>query len=236
MGGRRSLETKLQPLREGPWFRSLNADVQEQVLAGLHIRKVPAGAQVFAQGEMPSGLHCILAGQAHVTGVSVAGRLSLIGILRPGDWVGYLACLDGAPYAFTGTCVVDSTVATLPTRSVRQIFERSVETYKALIAPELVASRRNYRFLVETIGSPPLQRLAERLMDLGRWPYARPDGPLSRLERVKQDQLAAATGMSRQTVNALLGQLEQLGLIEVSRGKVVVRDPTGLGRIAQEAG
>ena len=232
-GTRKSLKFDLEPLHQGAWFRSLPAPTRELIIAELHVRRVASGGNVFGQGDLPSGLHGAVEGQVHVTGVSVAGRPALIGILRPGDWVGFLACLDGAPYAFTATCVGDCTVFTLPLRAVRKIFEESIDTYKLLIAPELVASRRNYRFLLETHGSPPLQRLAERLMDLGRWPYARPQGPLSPLEQVSQDQLAAATGLSRQTVNSLLQELVQFGLIEVSRGKVRVTDPGGLGRIAQ---
>ena len=223
----------LKHLRVGAWFQSLPPEIQERIVCDIHVRRITAGGTVFRQGDLPSGLHCVASGQVHVTGVSSGGKLALIGILRPGDWVGFLACLDGDPYAFTGTAVMDAVVATLPMRSIQAIFEESVAAYKLLVVPELVASRRNYRFLLETHGSPPLQRLAERLMDLGRWPYARPEGTLSSLEKVSQDQLAAATGLSRQTVNSLLQELEQLGLIEVTRGKVEVTNPRSLGRVAQ---
>ena len=216
----------------GPWFESLPAVIQKEVTERIHVRHRSIGEPLFTQGQEGTGLHCLIEGQIHVTASTVDGGSVLMGILRPGDWVGFLAALDGGAYVFTATCVTKSETATLPCSDVRKIFECSVERYKHLVTPELVISRRNYHFLIERHGSPALQRLAERLLDLGRWPYSPPGGPVSDLEGVSQEQLAEATRVSRQTVNEALRLLEKRGVVAHRRGHIVVLDIPALIAIA----
>ena len=48
--------------------------------------------------------------------------------------------------------------------------------------------------------------------------------------RLSQEALASAVGLSRQSCNAMLGQLAELGLIQLGRGVITVRDAAGLAR------
>ena len=224
--------TDLSVTPYGLWYSALPADIQEEITGRIHVRRRASGEPLFTQGQNGTGLHCLIDGQIHVTASTVDGASVLMGILRPGEWVGFLAALDGGAYVFTATCVTDCQTATLTRLDVREIFERSVERYKHLVAPELVISRRNYRFLIERHGAPALQRLAERLLDLGRWPYSPSSGPVSTLEGVSQEQLAEATRLSRQTVNAGMKLLEERGIVAHRRGRIVVLDLPALTAVA----
>lgn len=222
-------------LETSDWYRRLPPALQPPVLQQLSAAARPAGRALFHQGDPVAGLHVILSGELHVTGTAVDGICTLMGILRPGDWTGFLAVLDEQPYAFTVVPVVDSEVACLPINAVRSIFESDVATYRLLVAPELMNARRNYHFFLETHGRPPLKRVAERLMELGRWPYSPRKGPVSSID-VSQDALAAATRLTRQTVNTLLRELESRGLIEIGYGHIKVKDADGLGKLIREIG
>jgi CRP/FNR family transcriptional regulator len=131
-------------LATSDWYRRLPTGVQAMVLGHLAVSRRPAGQALFHQGDLPVGLHVILSGELHVTGTAPDGISTLMGILRPGDWTGFLAVLDENPYAFTVAAVVDSEVACLPLAAVRAIFEGDVATYKLLVAPELMNARRNW--------------------------------------------------------------------------------------------
>lgn len=230
--------TKLLPghkalLASSNWFRHLQPAVQADVSEHLTVVARPAGRALFHQGDPAAGLHVILSGELHVTGTATDGISTLMGILRPGDWTGFLAVLDADPYAFTATAVIESEVACLPLSAVRAIFERDVATYRLLVAPELMNARRNYHFFLETHGRSPLKRLAERLMELGRWPYSPRSGPVAPIE-VSQDALAAATRLSRQTINTLLRDLDARGLVELGYGRIKVTDPAALKALLQQ--
>lgn len=185
-------------LATSSWYLRLPPDVQADVAAHLVVSTRPAGRALFHQGDLPAGLYVILSGELHVTGTAVNGISTVMGILRPGDWTGFLAVLDENPYAFTVAAVVDSEVACLAMTAIRAIFERDVATYRLLVAPELMNARRNYHFFLKTNGRSPLKRVAERLMELGRWPYSPRSGPVSPVD-ASQDALAAATRLTRQT-------------------------------------
>lgn len=215
------------------WYRRLPPAVQAAVSDHLMVSARPVGSALFHQGDPPAGLYVILTGELHVTGTAADGISTLMGILRPGDWTGFLAVLDDNPYAFTVAAVADSTVACLPMASVRSIFERDVATYRLLVAPELMNARRNYHFFLETHGRSPLKRVAERLMELGRWPYSPRTGPVAPVD-VSQDALAAATRLTRQTINTLLRDLESRGLVELGYGRIKVKDATALGMLVRQ--
>ncbi len=219
-------------LASGAWFAGLAPDTGAAISNALSRRTVRSGDALFRQGDPASGLHVLLSGEGRITGSSVDGIPALIGILRAGDWTGFLAVLDGGPYAFSAEMVTEGVAACLPVAAVENIFGSDVGTFRMLVAPELTIARRNYHFFLETHGRPPLRRVAERLMSLGRWPYAAATGPLAALEHVSQEDLAAATRLSRQRINTALRDLQQRGLINHGYGQVTVIDPAGLGRIA----
>src|SRR5437868_4859264 len=62
-------------------------------------------------------------------------------------------------------------------------------------------------------------RLAETL-----WRVSQTDGAL-RVARIHQDDLAARVGVSRQTVNRVLGEWRRRGLVSVARGEIRLPDP-----------
>lgn len=219
-------------LASGTWFSGLAPAICAAITEALTPRTVRPGDALFRQGDPAAGLHVLLSGEGRITGASADGIPALIGILRAGDWTGFLAVLDEGPYAFSAEMVTDGIAACLSAAAVENIFGSDVGTFRMLVAPELTIARRNYHFFLETHGRPPLQRVAERLMSLGRWPYAAATGPLAALEHVSQEDLAAATRLSRQRINTALRDLQERGLIHHGYGHVTVIDPAGLGQIA----
>lgn len=177
-------------------------------------------------------MHCLLDGVVHIIGFTHAGTEVLMTILYPGDWTGFLANLDGGQHAFAAICTTDCTVATLTPRAVTSIFETDVARYKLLLRPELNISRRNYQYLLEYHGGPPLQRLAYRLLDLARGPHGILRHPVTLTVHVSQEQLGTASQLSRQKVNALLNILAARGLVQVTRNLITILDTDGLDRIA----
>ena len=232
-GARMNLEEKSSILATNIWFSELDAHLREAIVVHLVTKRMSSGETLFQQGDPATGLYVLLAGEGRITGSSADGIPALIGILRPGDWTGFLAVLDGGPYAFAAEMATDGVAACLPISATNNIFGADVGSFRKLVAPELTIARRNYHFYLETHGRPALRRVAERLMSLGRWPYATSKGPLAPLDNVSQDDLAAATRLSRQRINTALGELQRRSLIKTGYGHVSVLDPIRLGHIAE---
>lgn len=214
------------------WARSLPEAIQSRIAASVTSQTLTSGDEIIEQGEPFAGLICLLQGEMRVVGTAPCGGELLIGILRQGDWTGFLAALDGKPYAFSVRAVCDCRVARLNATDVEKIFEIDLATFKLLLRPELSVSRANYRYLVEIAYQPPIQRLAERLMGLGRWPYSAGADDFQRLEKISQADLANATRLSRQTINSCLQRMSAHGLVKLGYRTVQVMDPRRLGLLA----
>lgn len=214
------------------WLASLPHDVQGEVLAALQTEPVTEGSEAIRQGEPFAGLLCVLEGEMQVVGTARRGDELLIGILRPGDWTGFLAAIDHGEYAFSVRAKRDCRIARLDAFATRRIFECDLERFRLLIRPELVVSRKNYSYFIEQAYRPPMQRLAERMMGLGRWPYSLVDDDITSLEELSQADLANATRLSRQTTNSCLQVLASRGLVRLGYKSVEVLDPVRLGMIA----
>lgn len=214
------------------WAATLPGHVADEVVSTANTRTVVQGAEIFGQDEPFNGLYVLLSGQAHVLGLARDGTPLLMGILRPGDWTGFLAALDRRPYAFSAVAATETRVACLDPRAIDAIFGDSVAHHRLLAQPEFDASRQMIGFFIDRYGRPPLERVADRLLALARSPYVVEKGEPATLEHVSQDLLAAATRLSRQTVNTCLRELEQRELITLGYGRVEVRDADALRRCA----
>lgn len=220
-------------MRSGLWFATLPRDVQEEVVGASLVRTVAEGGCLFREGDPNSGLHCLLKGRVNITAFGADDAEILMVIVRPGEWTGFLANLDGGPHMFTATCATDCQVAQLSSSAVERIFGASAARFRLLAAPEIATARRNYHYLLSLAGGPPLQRLAYRLLDLARGPQEQADRQEPTVIRISQEKLASATRLSRQTVNQLLSDLGDMGLVERRRGSVRLNDIAGLQRLAQ---
>jgi CRP-like cAMP-binding protein len=229
-----SMPAVIEVLKSGSWFQTLPADVQRRLMTEGTPRTLSPSQMLFVQGAEPSGLHAVIAGELHVAGTSENGNDVIMAIIRPGEWTGFLACLDHGPHAYSATAIVETTVFSLHVLAVATIFEADVETYRLLQAPELSAARKLSHFVIEEMGLPLAQRVAARLADLGRWAYGPASGPVAVLDHVSQEELAMSVHASRQKVNTILRALSAQGLIEIGYGRIRVLDSAALERFARE--
>ena len=216
----------------GSWFARLPGDIQDELMLAGRQRHLAAGAMLFRAGDAPTGLHGLLGGELHIIGSASNGDDKLMAIHRAGDWTGFLTCVDSQPHPLSAKAAVDCTVFSAPPAAISRIFERDVATFRLLLDPELRVGRRNYRWLIEMTTRPTLQRIAERLVDLGRWTHGERAGPVSPIEHVSQEELAAATNVSRQTMNSALNELEARGFVKIGYGRIDILDSVGLDALA----
>lgn len=220
-------------LMKSTWFGTLPANVQAAVLGAGATRSLASGQALFLQDGEPTGLHAVISGEVHVVGTNAAGNEAIMAVMRPGDWMGFLACLDELPHAYSGIAIKPGKVFSLRPAAVRAIFEQDVTTFRLLLTPELTVARRVERYVIEDMALPIARRLAARLIDLGRWAYGPPEGPIVALSHLSQEQLAMAVHASRQKVNEILRDFAARGFVEIGYGRVRVVDVAGLESYAK---
>lgn len=230
--GRVEPEARSALLKAG-WLPTLPADIQNDILSSVIATKCRQGEKLYAQGQRPLGLYAVATGHCHTTATAMDGRPFLFSILHPGFWTGFVPALDGGPQPFSVTAPVSTTAFLLPAKAMAAIFYSSAERYRLLLTPVLGMLRAIYGFLIDANRGSPRRMVAQRLRDLARLPYLEEDSLLTYSVSLTQHDLAAATGLSRLSVNRAVAELEALGAITRSYGKIAVSDPQELTRLAR---
>jgi CRP/FNR family cyclic AMP-dependent transcriptional regulator len=218
-----------------PLFRDLPEQDLDLLAASLRTRRYRRGEVIFHQGDPGDALHILLSGRVKISSPSESGVEAILASLRPVEFFGSLALLDGAPRSASATAVADVETLILPRDRFRQLLDESPAIRDHVFA-ELARELRRLTVHVEELHFLDIAgRLAARLARMAEDRGATPseDGEIRLEGPITQGELAAMVGSTRQSVNKLLGYLADDGLIRVERDVIVVRDLAGLQRAAR---
>ena len=215
-------------------FGDVGTDELDALAAVVSIVRYRRGDVIFREGDPGDALHVVLAGRVRITSASDTGVEAILATLRPGQFYGSLALLDGAPRSAAAIAVEPAEILVLP----RDAFRRLVDTVPALRDHVLVALSSEIRRLTDHVEelhfldiagrlAAHLARLAEEQGTTLADGTIRLDGPL------RQGELAAMVGSTRQSVNRFLGYLVDDGLVRIERDSIVVLDMALLRRAAR---
>jgi CRP/FNR family transcriptional regulator, cyclic AMP receptor protein len=198
------------------------ADVQA-LLTICSRRSFGRGEVVFHRGDPANALHLIVKGRFAVRITTPLGDTATLGVRGPGDAFGELALISESVERSATVQALEAA----ETRSVhRDDFERlrrehpSVDAILVALLAERV--RRLSEQLTEAYYLSADKRIQRRLADLAEL-Y---DGDV----QLPQEALAELAGTSRATVNRVLRELENRGVVELGRSRIVVTDAERLRR------
>jgi CRP/FNR family transcriptional regulator, cyclic AMP receptor protein len=227
--------TALDALRRCPLFAPCPDPVLSEVGRRLRHRHFRRNEVVFHQGDPGDSLHVITAGSVKIVLPSAEGEEAIIATLRTGDFFGELALLDGQPRSATATAVEPTETMSLPRDVFRELVDKHPELRDTLFAG-LAGELRSITKHVEELHFLDLAgRLAARLARLAREEQPRgSESPVVELDwPYTQSDLAAMIGGTRQSVNRLLAELIDDGLVRLEHERLVVTDLDALERRAE---
>ena len=220
-----------QSLRQCALFEHAGADALAEVTRRLRRRRFRRHEVIFHQGDAGASLHVVSSGAIKILLPSAEGDEAIIATLRPGDFFGELALLDGAPRSATAVALEASETMELPRDTFLDLLDHDPSLRDALLAGIAHELRRVTGQLEELHFLDLPGRLAMRLSRLARdahptsdevsldWPYT-------------QSDLASMIGGTRQSVNKLLSELVDDGLVIIERDTLVIPSVSALARQA----
>jgi CRP-like cAMP-binding protein len=217
-----------------PLFAALDPESLDSLARETRVRRFRRGEVIFHQGDPGDALFIVLAGRVKIALPAETGDEAILATLRPGDFFGELALLDGAPRSATAAAIEATETAVLLRDRFRELLATQAgirDTFLAALAREL---RRLTNHVEDLHFLDIAGRLAARLARLAR-DHGRPqaDGSIRLDAPLTQGDLAAMVGCTRQSVNKLLGMYARDGLIRLERDAIVVLDVDGLARAAR---
>jgi CRP/FNR family cyclic AMP-dependent transcriptional regulator len=216
-----------------PFFGGLDPDALERLAASMRSRRFRRGEVIFHIGDPGDALFVIVSGEVKISLPSETGDEAILATLRPGDVFGELALLDGAPRSASASALMPTETVILPRDRFRELIATETGVRDALLASIAGELRRLTTHVEELHFLDITGRLAARLVRLAQesgTPLA--DGSLRLRTNLTQADLAAMVGCTRQSVNKLLGQFTDDGLLRLERDGIVVTDLEGLSATA----
>lgn len=222
----------VEALARCPLFENANHEMLESLARSLRRRRFRRNEVIFHQGDPGDSLHVVASGAIKILLPSTEGEEAIIATLRPGDFFGELALLDGATRSATAAALEPTETLVLP----RPVLMDLLGTVPGLGDALLVGLARELRRLtsqVEELHFLDLAgRLAMRLARLAREAHPNAETEIRLNWPYTQSDLAAMIGGTRQSVNRLLAQLVDEGLIQILPDEIVISD---LGELARRA-
>jgi CRP/FNR family transcriptional regulator, cyclic AMP receptor protein len=217
-----------------PLFGGLDADGLANLLRGMRVRRFRRGETVFHVGDPGDALFIVMSGTIKITLPADTGDEAILATLRPGDFFGELALLDGAPRSATAVAIEPTETTILPRDRFRELIANEPVMRDTVLATLAAEVRRLTHHVEELHFLDITGRLASRLARMANETGASqlPDGTIRLPGPLTQGDLAAMIGCTRQSVNKLLGMFTDDGLIRLERDRIVVLDLDGVLRAA----
>ncbi|MCC6735585.1 MAG: Crp/Fnr family transcriptional regulator [Bauldia sp.] len=192
-----------------------------------------AGATIFRAGDPGESLMGVLSGAVRISRPTVDGGEIIMADFTNGDIFGEIALLDGNGRSADAMALTNCEVIVLERRDLMPfLLQRPafcVNLLRLLCGKLRIADERSSDFLFLDLQS----RLAKALLRL-----CQPERVAEGAGRtsLRQGELARIVGGTRPRINRLLKEWERGGILQLSKGWIVVRDRARLaGKVAEPA-
>ena len=183
---------------------------------------------IFHQDDVGDSLHIVAEGAVKIVLPSQEGDEAIIASLKPGDFFGELALLDGSPRSTTATALEHTETLALPRDQFQRLLAEDARLVTALLTAVAGELRRLTGHVEELHFLDLAGRLSMRLVRLARGSDVTAQGRVELNWPFTQSDLASMIGGTRQSVNKLLSGLVDEGLLEIDRETLVINDLAAL--------
>lgn len=201
--------------------------VRGAVSAALVRRRYPAGRTIYWCDEPGDEMFRLVAGTVRLLLMRADGRELVFTQFQPGDCFGTASLVDNGGRPHTAVAQTDVVLDVLSRAAFERLHAAHPE-FALSVARVLTGHMRTMSvWFAGAVFEEIPSRLARRLVDV-----ATPDAADGVTIRLVQSELALMLGASRQTVNKILHQFQERGVIQLSYGAVIICDLRALRTIA----
>ncbi len=215
-------------------FRMLDAltDPQKRSVEKLtRMLEIKRGQRIYLQGDPSDQIFLLKVG---VVKISTGGseQDTILALLYPGDIFGELAMIEEAPRDHVAEAVEDTVLCALNRDLLLQMVQQSPALGYQITKLMGLRLRRLRTRVEELLYKSAHARIAHTLLDLAADYGVEDDDGILISIRLNQGDLGNLVGLTRETVNIVLQDLKQRGLVEAGRQSIRLRDPERLRAVS----
>jgi CRP/FNR family transcriptional regulator, cyclic AMP receptor protein len=197
-------------------------------------RRYKRGAALFLEGEIADRVFLVESGWVTLRTSGPEGDEMILGLRGPGQVVGEMSALDGAPRSATAIAVDDVETTVIAASSLSALIDSDAAIAGDLLRMLAQRLRDAGSDRFEFMALDALARVARRLLDLADRFGSPDDDGGTRVELpLSQEELASWIGASREATVKALRTLREIGAVTTGRRVVTIVDRPALTRVAR---
>lgn len=212
-------------LAEAPWASHLTAEQLVRVKEETQVMKYAAGSVVCREGVPAQHWVGVLDGMVKVDTVSPDGRSTTFIGVSSGGWLGEGSILKRELRPYEVITLRDSWIALMPMKTFDWLFETSL-AFNHFLVRQLNARLGQFVAVVESCRmQSTTAQVAVCVAELFNPMLC---SATSDAVQISQEEIARLCGLSRQTANRALHELQVAGFVRIQYGTINVLDVEGL--------
>lgn len=225
--------TPAVPQQPDSFWSALQPEDQQSIIRIATRKRFSPGDFLCREGDLTQHVQVLLSGHVKVLTSGSAEREFVIAIRGPGDVVGELAALDDEPRTATLQAIDTVDALIMPGKRFVQLCKAQARLAWVLLGVIAARLRETGRWWGKFGGGSSVRRVAAILVEFAISHGRREGDDIVVTDRATQQELAAITSLSRETVSRVLRELRGVGLISTGRRMVTVHNLTELRKLAR---
>lgn len=198
---------------------------QREALHGIGtVMTIPAGRRMYGEGASAPSLAVLLEGRMKILTTTREGVEVLLAVRGPGDLLGEMSALIGAPRSAAVVALEPVRLLVVPVADFERLLATEPQVASSLIRTLVDRLREASDVRADLCEEVPVRvgRLLIRLAE--QFGVSTDDGSVLIDLPLTQDELAGLTSVSRGGVAAALRELRAVGLVRTGRRSITVID------------
>jgi len=224
-------EEKRQIFQRHFLFAKLSPNEIDTLISYSRVERYRAGREIFAKGSPGQSLMAVLRGSVKISSLSVGGKEVVFAIYNEGDIFGDMSVLDGGERSADATAMTDCELLVLSRRDILPLLERRADLCMILLKVLCHRLRQTSEQVEDVVFRHLESRVAKALLQLVERVGLRALNSRSVELHVSQRELGSMAGGSRESVNKILQNWHRQGLIDISKGSIIIRNVEAIERL-----
>ncbi|WP_211747121.1 Crp/Fnr family transcriptional regulator [Paenibacillus sp. Marseille-Q4541] len=204
----------------------------KKVLQGLmQLKSITAGDTLFYEGDDVEALYYIKSGRVKITKTNEDGKEIILSFMQTGDLVGEFGGMDGEFHGYGAEIVEEGMVGVIRIRELEIYLSQNGEMALEFIRWMGTTQRMMQYKLRDLLMNGKAGALASMLVRAcNSYGKATAEGILI-TKKLNHADLAELIGATRENVTKTLSGWKEQGIVEVSQGRILVRELSELHKI-----
>jgi CRP-like cAMP-binding protein len=217
----------LKFLRKIPLLRQLSDKDLRSIYKISRIREFGPGESIFSKSTPADRMFVVLDGRVKIFTRSGGKKRKTFAYLRPGDFFGEMALLEGKPRSAAAEASDFTKLLVIENPDFQRLLIKDPQLTLFLLRAVCERLRKANEEIEALLFRNVLGRVAKTLHELGRR-GERQKGGIILAERYTQQELADLVGTTREPLTRAVSALRRAQLLELSGERYFIKDPAKL--------